>query len=194
MYQAATASSAAVPFFAPYTVWANPNEPLALPMPLGASIYPSVGGTGNNYELVDGGNGGLGNPSLLATLEETPASAGLPKIVLSLGTGHYSQPVSPAAKNWGFVQWLGEGGELLNSIFDGTADATDMALRQMLEKNTAYFRWQPSIPESLAFLDEGSAEDMNALEDVAQAFIAEHDEEIDALVDVLNQPRLVRVA
>jgi len=195
MYQAATASSAAVPFFAPYTVWANPNEPLVVPMPPpGANIYPSVGGTGNNYGLVDGGNGGLGNPSLLATLEESPASAGLPKIVLSLGTGHFSQPVSPEAKSWGFVQWLGDGGELLNSIFDGVADVTDMALRQMLEKNTTYFRWQPSIPDSLAFLDEGSAEDMNALEDVAQAFIAEHDEEIDALVEILNQPRVLHVS
>jgi len=195
MYQAATASSAAVPFFAPYTVWANPNPPLIVPMPPpGTTIYPPVVGTGNNYELVDGGNGGLGNPTLLATLEETQASAGLAKIVLSLGTGHFSQPVSPAANNWGFVQWIGDGGELLNSVFDGVADATDMAMRQILEKNTSYFRWQPSIPESLAFLDEGSAEDMGALEDVAQAFIAEHDEEIDALVEILNKPRLVRAA
>jgi predicted acylesterase/phospholipase RssA len=195
MYQAATASSAAVPFFAPYTVWANPSPPMIVPMPPpGATIYPPVLGTGNNYELVDGGNGGLGNPTLLATLEETQASAGLPKIVLSLGTGHFSQPVASAANNWGFVQWIGDGGELLNSVFDGVADATDMAMRQILEKDTSYFRWQPSIPESLAFLDEGSAEDMGALEDVAQAFIAEHDEEIDALVEILNKPRLSRAA
>jgi hypothetical protein len=92
------------------------------------------------------------------------------------------------------VQWIGDGGELLNSVFDGVADATDMVMRQILEKNTTYFRWQPSIPESLEFLDEGSAEDMGALEDVAQAFIEEHDEEIDALVEILNKPRLVRAA
>ena len=79
-------------------------------------------------------------------------------------------------------------------MFDGEADVTDMALRQMLEKNVSYFRWQPSIPESLAFLDEGSREDMNALEDIAQTFISEHDEEIDALVDILSKPELVRVS
>ncbi len=185
MYQAATASSAAVPFFAPYTVWKKPNPPRVMEPPLNY-IYPEVGGSGDSFELVDGGNGGLGNPALFAMIEETDASARRNKIVLSLGTGHFFQPVSPQAKNWGFVQWLGEGGELLKSIFDGEADVTDMALRQLQEKNVSYFRWQPSIPESLAFLDEGNREDMNALEDVAQAFISEHDEEIDALIAVLK--------
>jgi predicted acylesterase/phospholipase RssA len=195
MYQAATASSAAVPFFAPYTVWKNPTAPVRIPMPLvsGMYLYPPAVGSGDNFDLVDGGNGGLGNPALFATVEETDASVGRHKMLLSLGTGHFSQPVPSAAKSWGFVQWLGQGGELLKSMFDGEADVTDMSLRQMLEKNVSYFRWQPSIPESLAFLDEGRREDMNALEDVAQAFIAEHDEEIDALVAILTQPRLVRV-
>jgi predicted acylesterase/phospholipase RssA len=195
MYQAATASSAAVPFFAPYTVWKNPTTPVRIPMPLlsGMDLYPPAVGSGDNFDLIDGGNGGLGNPALFATIEDTQASAGRNKMILSLGTGHFSQPVPSAAKNWGFVQWLGQGGELLKSMFDGEADVTDMALRQILEKDVSYFRWQPSIPESLAFLDEGSREDMNALEDVAQAFIAENDEEIDALVAILTKPRLVRV-
>ena len=55
----------------------------------------------------------------------------------------------------------------------------------------SYFRWQPSIPESPAFLDEGSLDDMNALEDVARTFIAEHDEEIDQVVELLTWPSLV---
>lgn len=79
----------------------------------------------------------------------------------------------------------------MKSMFDGEADVTDMALRQLFEKNVSYYRWQPSIPESLNFLDEGSREDMDALEDIAQAFIAENDEEIDALVELLKKPRFV---
>ncbi|MGB5437817.1 MAG: patatin-like phospholipase family protein [Maribacter sp.] len=194
LYQAATASSAAVPFFAPYTIWKKPADPLTVPIPtFGEDLYPEAGGSGDNYTLVDGGNGGLGNPSLFSLLEETEASAGKHKIVLSLGTGHFSQPVSPQAKSWGFVQWLGEGGELLNSIFDGEADVVDMQLRQILDKDTTYFRWQPSIPESLAFLDEGSREDMDALENVAQDFISGNDEEIDKLVEILSAPSVVRV-
>ena len=152
-------------------------------------MYLEFDGSGDNYELVDGGNGGLGNPTLLAMLEQTGSSGvdALPKIVLSLGTGHFSQPVSQDAKNWGFVQWLGEGGELLKSIFDGEADATDKELKQLMVKDVNYFRWQPDIPESLAFMDEGSLEDMNALEDVAQTFIDENDEDIDAFVAILDQ-------
>ncbi len=193
MYQAATASSAAAPFFAPYTIYKDPLAPLKLPnLPPGINAYPEVGGSGDHYQLVDGGNGGLGNPALFATIEETADSLDQDKIVLSLGTGHFSEPVSPDAKNWGFVQWLGEGGELLKSIFDGEADVTDMALRHLLEKNVTYFRWQPSIPKSLAFLDEGSRQDMDALEDVAQSFIAEHDEEIDAMVELLSKPKFIR--
>ena len=195
MFQAATASSAAVPFFAPYTVYRTPDAPqkLTLPNPLGSSlvIYPPSGGSGDAYDLVDGGNGGLGNPALFAAIEETPASEGKHKVILSLGTGHFSQPISSESKGWGFVQWLGEGGELMKSMFDGEADVTDMALRQLFEKNVSYYRWQPSIPESLNFLDEGSREDLDALEDIAQAFIAENDEEIDALVELLKKPRFV---
>ncbi|HYP53773.1 MAG TPA: patatin-like phospholipase family protein [Pyrinomonadaceae bacterium] len=192
MYQAATASSAAVPFFAPYTVFKTPTAPIEMPMPPpGQSIYPPVGGSGDNYKLVDGGNGGLGNPALFATIEDTSASLNKSKIIVSLGTGHFSQPVPPEASNWGFLQWLGEGGELLTSIFDGEADVTDMALRKLFEKNATYFRWQPSIPQSLAFLDEGSREDMGALEDMAEAFISEHDEEIDTLIAILTRPRIL---
>jgi uncharacterized protein len=192
MYQAATASSAAVPFFAPYNVWRNPTPPMELPSAFG-NTYPDVSGTGDNYNLVDGGNGGLGNPSMFALLEETPKSSGRNHVLVSLGTGHSTSPVPSASKNWGFVQWLGEGGELLKCAFDGEADVTDESLRKMLTKDETYFRWQPSIPAEFAFLDEGSREDMDALEDLAQAFIAEHDEDIDALIGVLTaSPTLVR--
>ena len=185
MYQAATASSAAVPFFGPYAVWANPNPPHVVRMPIGSDIYPPSGGRGDQYELVDGGNGALGNPSLFSMLEETPASKGKNKIVLSLGTGHATEPIPAKTKAGGFVQWLAEGA-LLNCAFDGEADVTDMAMRQMLERDVSYFRWQPEIPKSMAFLDEGSREDMNALEDMAQAFIAQHDEDIDNLIAILK--------
>ncbi len=188
MYQAATASSAAVPFFAPYTVYRNPKVPMRVQSPVpGVYSYLDSGGSGDRYDLIDGGNAGLGNPALFATVESTPVSKGRKQIVLSMGTGHFSQPVAEGAKGWGFVQWLAEGGELLSSIFDGESDVTDMILRSSMDKDTTYFRWQPAIPKTLAFLDEGSREDMNALEDVAQAFIAENDEEIDALIEVVTR-------
>jgi len=188
MYQAATASSAAVPFFAPYTVWRHPAEPIRFDGPT-QHAYPYIAGSGDSFTLVDGGNGGLGNPALFAAFEETEKSlGGHAKTVLSLGTGHYSEPV-PSAAIGGFVQWLGEGGELLKCLFDGESDATDMLLHKLEGPSLKYFRWQPTIPEYLAFLDEGSVEDMNALEDVARTYIAdpEIDEQIDELVERVDR-------
>jgi patatin-like phospholipase/acyl hydrolase len=191
MYQAATASSAAVPFFAPYRLWRQPDDP-ELGSILGVPVYLPATGSGDDFDLVDGGNAGLGNPTLFALHEETEMSAGQHKFVLSLGTGHFSEPITTEARDWGFVQWLGNGGELLKCMFDGESDVADMVMRQLdLAGEVTYFRWQPSIPESLAFLDEGSADDMDALEDVARTFIAENDEEIDQVVELLTRPSLV---
>ena len=185
MYQAATASSAAVPFFAPYTVWRNPEEPTRIDWP-GEDFYPPMTGTGDSFELVDGGNGGLGTPALFATVEETDKSLGKAKTVLSIGTGHYTERV-PTSSIGGFVQWIGDGGELLKCVFDGETDVTNRVLEQMEGPGLQYFRWQPDIPASLAFMDEGSVEDMNALEDITRTFIADNDEEIDTVVEILER-------
>ena len=179
-----------MPFFAPYRLWRQPDEPEQGSI-FGVPVYMPATGSGDDFDLVDGGNAGLGNPTLFALHEETERSADQHKFVLSLGTGHFSEPITPRTAV-GFLQWLGEGGELLKCTFDGESDVADMVMRQLdLTGEVTYFRWQPSIPESLAFLDEGSVDDMNALEDVARTFIAEHDEEIDQVVELLTRPSLV---
>jgi predicted acylesterase/phospholipase RssA len=190
MYQAATASSAAVPFFGPYRLWRQADDPVKLEPPPGGlpDVYLPPTGSGDDFDLVDGGNGGLGNPTLFAVYEETDLSAGHDRFVLSLGTGNSSNvPITTEARGWGFLQWLGEGGELLKCIFDGESDVTNMVMEKLEESGgVTYFRWQPHLPESLAFLDEGSVEDMNLLEDVARTFIADNDEEIDQVVELLT--------
>jgi hypothetical protein len=191
MYQAATASSASVPFFGPYRLWRQPDDPQQQSI-FGIPVYLPPTGSGDDFDLVDGGNAGLGNPTLLAFHEETAQSAGQHRFVLSLGTGQFSEPITTESRGWGFLQWLGEGGELLKCMFDGESDAVHMVMRQLDQAGTVtYFRWQPPIPESLAFLDEGSVDDMNALEDVARTFIADHDEEIDEVVELLTRPSMV---
>jgi uncharacterized protein len=193
MYQAATASSAAVPFFGPYKVYRDPQFPVVAgpgsPMP---ELFPEMKGDGDMYELVDGGNGGLANPSLFAALEDTPASAGKTKIILSLGTGHATEPIDAKTAQGGFFQWLGEGA-LLNCLFDGESDAVDRAMYHLYEKSVGVFRWQPEIPKTLAFMDEGSEADMGALEDMAQAFIADNDKEIDEFIKILTLPQFEHV-
>jgi patatin-like phospholipase/acyl hydrolase len=198
MYQAATASSAAAPFFGPYRLWRQADDPVEqttmLGIPLPTPIYPAPTGSGDDFDLVDGGNAGLGNPALFALHEDTELSAGQDRFVLSIGTGHHSEPITTDARGWGFLQWLGEGGELLKCTFDGEADVADMVMRKLDAtegSGVTYYRWQAPIPESLAFLDEGSVADMNALEDVARTFIADNDEEIDEVVELLTRPSLV---
>jgi hypothetical protein len=54
-------------------------------------------------------------------------------------------------------------------------------------------REQPSIVQGLNISDEGSAQDMNAPEHSAQAFISEHFEDIDTLLEILMQPVAPRI-
>lgn len=191
IYQTVTASSASPPFFAPYTIWKNPRAPKKETDPIikKITLYPEVRGSGNSYTLIDGGNAGLGNPSVLAALEETILSSNKSKLVLSLGTGHsskYSQTIPTKSKEWGIIQWMVKG-ELLNTIFDGEADCVDMTMRTIFDKNVDYFRWQPNISESMSFMDEGGTEDMKALENIARSFISENDEIIDAFVKLIDR-------
>jgi hypothetical protein len=181
-------------------MWERPNEPPSGTLPtsptqdLSRGTYRNRGGTGDDFTFVDGGNGGLGSPALFATIEETDASRGRKRLLLSLGTGHYEKEVSEQVREGGFLQWLLLHGDLLRNVFDGEADVTDMVLSQMPEQSLDYFRWQPDIDESLDFLDEGSKSDMKSLENVARSFIADNDEAIDDLVEVLVRPRLARAS
>ena len=182
MWQAATASSAAVPFFAPMAVWENPVDPEVVGVPGMVEIPVARQGSGEQDIMVDGGNAGIGNPSLLALADENQDSQGRSKVLLSLGTGHFNVPMGPEASGWGFLEWIGTG-ELLTNLFDGASDATDMTLRSLVGDELTYHRWQPAIPSELNFLDEGSATDMQALADIAQGWIDENDELIDAFIE-----------
>ncbi len=193
MWQAATASSAAVPFFSPYRVYANGAPPQEIGVPGLVTNYFTPSADGDFFDLVDGGNAGVGNPTLLGYLEESNASRDKNTVVLSLGTGHYSEPIPDASTGWGFVEW-GIGGDLLGIVFDGATDHADMVMRSKAGPDLNYFRWQPALPPSLAFLDEGSRSDMDALEDVARTFIAAYDEEIDELIEQVNFESLVSLA
>lgn len=182
MWQAATASSAAVPFFAPMAVWENPVDPEMLGVPGLVQVPAARFGSGEQDMMVDGGNAGIGNPSLLALADENQESQGRSKVLLSLGTGHFNVPMGPEASGWGFLEWIGTG-ELLTNLFDGASDATDMTLRSLVGDELTYHRWQPAIPQELNFLDEGSATDMQALADIAQGWIDQNDELIDAFIE-----------
>lgn len=195
MYQAATASSAAPPFFAPFKVWQNPNAPSRLALPGLPSVYPEAGGTGDGHVLIDGGCGAVGNPALLGYVEPRHNTIQGATLMLSLGTGHFEAPIDyNTSKGWGIAEWVVTPGELLGCVFDGASDATDMTLRTMMPAadNPHYRRWQAALPREFAFLDEGSASDMEALEDFAEALISEKDEELDALVAELKTPQIAR--
>lgn len=207
MWQAATASSAATPFFAPFRAFATPNEPTRTVV-AGMSMYHPPTGTGESHTLIDGGCGGLGNPSLLAYLEPRHTDVEGSTMLVSLGTGHTQSPVGATQaiatpsrtdtaynvlRGWGIVEWMASPGALLDCVFDGESDATDSALRALLPQGEKYFRFQPTLAEELEFLDEGGAAGMDALRAYGEQVITEHDEEIDAIVATCLEPDMVRV-
>ena len=196
MYQAATASSAAVPFFGPYKVYRNPAVPVAIapgshsiPLP---DLFPEVKGDGDTYELVDGGNGGLANPALFAALEDTPASAGKTKIILSLGhrPRHRARRCQDGCRRLLPVARRRCVAEL--PVRRGIRTWSTAACSTLREER-GRVPLAARDPKTLAFLDEGSVEDMNALEDMAQAFIAANDKEIDEFIKILTLPQFEHV-
>ena len=194
MYQVATASAAAVPYFAPFHMKSNPTHPDRVDTGVAGVIY-TFGGNGTTTRVVDGGNGGLANPSLFGLTEPVSSFFGFPsvnpiiereqpKIMVSMGCGHHETPVDHDSRGWGLVNWLVANQGLLNMLFDGESDVTDMVLRERFEKNVSYFRLQPNIPRDLAFLDEGDPREMERLEELARGHIAAMDEEFDRLADL----------
>lgn len=104
---------------------------------------------------------GLHAPQLpLLFLEPDPD---LHVIVVSLGTGHYLQPIIPydKAEPWGFAQWLKF---LPDLMFDATNHTAETEAAALLGLNN-YFRFQVDLPENLSWTD--CVENVETLHDVA---------------------------
>lgn len=125
---------------------------------------------GVTYNFVDGGMA-ANNPAAVA-LSLTPKQAEV--FSLSIGTGAYSNKIAPGrAKNWGAAGWIFEGG-LIETIFDGSSQATDLEMRRDLGER--FISLQTPISEKHSALDNASESNLRYLAEQARIMIENNEE------------------
>ena len=122
--------------------------------------------------LIDGGVFAT-NPALVAFAE----LRGKLDLLLSLGTGEHTRPLPCAkGKDWGQLEWARP---IIDVVFDGGQDAVDMQLRALLPDD--YVRLQTQLEKASDDLDDASSDNLERLQEEAEALIARETETIDAV-------------
>ncbi len=133
------------------------------------------------FALVDGGTF-ANNPAMCAYAEARREGADPDVLLISLGTGELRRPIPLAdAEGWGLLEWARP---LLGVVFDGVSLTIDFQLLQLLGPGR-YHRLQTPLDQASDDLDDTSPENLRALKLTAERLIAEREDEIAALCDVL---------
>ena len=117
---------------------------------------------GRTYALIDGGMY-ANNPSLCAWVEAHQRHPEAEILVVSLGTGNESKPVSfDEAKHWGLAGWAPH---LIDVILDGVSDTVDVELDEMLNAGGRqnHFRFQTDLSGASEDMDDADGENLDAL-------------------------------
>jgi hypothetical protein len=93
-------------------------------------------------------------------------------LVVSLGTGNESKPVSyDSARGWGLAGWAPH---LIDVIFDGVSDTVDVELDEMLNTGgrRSHFRFQTDLSGASQEMDNTDGENLQALRDLGEKLAA----------------------
>lgn len=128
---------------------------------------------GATLPMIDGGVV-ANNPTACAIAEAVRVNRGVPDpcsienfIVGSLGTGQLTRPISvKQAREWGAIEWAIP---VIDVIFDGTADATDYIVRQIVPEDR-YVRLQTELSDAYDDMDNATRTNLNALVTVAGSY------------------------
>lgn len=113
-------------------------------------------------------------------------------ILLSLGTGSYTEPISyNSAKNWGVISWTIP---LFGVLFDGMPDTVEYQLKKILNINTShqqyFFRLQLDLTKSTDSLDNSSKANLVEVKKLAHKMIEEKSSLIDEICRILTDDKL----
>jgi uncharacterized protein len=190
-------ASAAAPTAFPAHVMTEPNFIAALEQ-AGCAIPMNLKGQ-KAIPLIDGGVF-ANNPALCAVIDrlqwdDRPASSEL--VVASLGTGQNVKEVGlEAAQEWGAFEWLNpaKGLPLLDTLFDGSSDVVDHAIRGLLPECN-YFRFQPNLEANLPAFQAGVT-NLTRMEEAADHFLSSPQTELklEQLATLLLARQSVEVA
>ena len=132
--------------------------------------------------LVDGGVFAV-NPAMCAFAEVLRFTPGADTVVLSLGTGQRTRRREyEEIKDWGLLQWARP---ILDVVFDGTSDAVDYQLRQVLGEGR-YWRLQIELDKAGDDLDDASERNLVALRERAEQLLRQSSADLDAVLAALE--------
>jgi patatin-like phospholipase/acyl hydrolase len=135
--------------------------------------------------LVDGGVYAT-NPAMCAYAEARRLQDDAPSLVLSLGTGQLTRPITFAqASGWGQLEWVRP---VIDVVFDGVADTVDYQLRQLMPPE-AYLRMQPRLDRASDALDDASPTNLALLQEQARELVAQQSGELDRIAELLLAPQ-----
>ena len=139
--------------------------------------------------LIDGGVF-VNNPSMCAFSEAFALGATADQmIVASLGTGIATRKIPyEDAKDWGGLGWVRP---IIGIMMDGSADAADHHLRQLLPDATTgdqqrYFRFDTRLDLALDDLDGAGAGNIDNLKEEARQIMRDQSEELARLIALLG--------
>jgi len=141
---------------------------------------------GDARELVDGGVC-ANDPVLAAFVVAERLHPGRPLLLVSLGTGNFTNPIDgAAAKRWGIGGWAWR---LLDLFSDGQSAMSEATMRRLLAAaargNSLYHRVQPDLPTGLGRMDDTSSENVAGLERVTREYCAQHASQLDMIAAAL---------
>jgi patatin-like phospholipase/acyl hydrolase len=137
---------------------------------------------GDTRELVDGGVC-ANDPVLAAFVVAERLHPGRPLLLVSLGTGKFTNPIDgAAAKRWGLAGWAWR---LLDLLSDGQSAMSEATMHRLLgvatRADSRYHRVQPDLPAGLGRMDDTSQENVAGLERITRQHCARHAARLDAI-------------
>jgi patatin-like phospholipase/acyl hydrolase len=141
---------------------------------------------GDSRELVDGGVC-ANDPVLAAFVVAERLHPGRPVLLVSVGTGKFTNPIDgAAAKRWGVAGWAWR---LLDLLSDGQSAMSEATVRRLLaasgRADSEYRRLQPDLPAGLGRMDDTSPQNVAGLERITRDYCASQAAQLDAVAAAL---------
>ncbi|MBD2385523.1 patatin-like phospholipase family protein [Cylindrospermum sp. FACHB-282] len=172
-----------------YYVWQAARSTSAAP-----TFFPALKSeTSPKRILVDGGIF-INNPAMDLFIRAIKLYPGAEKYVLvSLGTGDFSEEDSEKLINAGFVGWVRP---LISYMMKGVSATVDEHLEQLLEESkddltknlknkSSYYRFNPKFSKDIE-MDCIEESELQNLKNLGDNFVKDNKEKLDDLIDVLN--------
>ena len=141
-------------------------------------------------QFIDGGVY-ANHPAMCAVAEIKGRCPDAQILLVSLGTGERALRYERNRRRWGVSFWFKS---IFDVMFDGASDTVNYQLEQLMpffsastDEEIGYYRFQFQLSEKNKDMDDASATNLSALENVVREFIQEHTDKLNTLCHRLHE-------